>query len=65
VRPLWLGQLARRPRHGLGSQGGIAPLPPGLAPLRDRTHRRLHPARDLAQAQPLCQERHGAASPSF
>ena len=65
VLALRSGQWARSPRHRLGRQGPGAPCPPGRAPLVHRAHRCLHPTRHLAQAQPVCQERHGAASPSF
>jgi hypothetical protein len=65
VLALLVGQFARRPRHRLGGQGSVAPLPPSRPPLIHRAYRRLHPARHLAQAQPLLKQRHRAAAPSF
>jgi hypothetical protein len=65
VLALAVRQLARPTRHRLGSQGRLAAARPCPPPLRHRAYGSMHSARDLAQAQPLGEERRGTASPLF
>jgi hypothetical protein len=64
VGTLLRGQPARAARGGLGGQGRVAPLLPGLAPLRHGCNGCRGPTCHLASAQPLGQERDAIGWPS-